>query len=200
MALTTLQNSEQIQKDIQQLARDLETLRKTYEQYFLGILRQEPLKLREQVKSLIQKHSGLAIQNVTLKFQLQQCVARYNTFTTYWDRVLHQMEEGTYQRDVFKTKLHEQERKENKAKQKTTAKSDNADGDVYQTLFNEYKTLKKQLKQDVDSLSFEKFQAQLKSKIKDIRAESKEKNLSFKIVKEGKEMKIKLQSKKEKSS
>lgn len=196
MALTQLQDTEQLQKDIQDLTRELENLRKLYEQYFLGLNRQEPIQLRDKVRAMIQKNSGIAIKNASMKFQLQQCIARYNTFTTYWDRILHQMEEGTYQRDVFKTNLHEKERNAPTSEKSMSPKKD-AD-EVYKKLFEEYKTLKKQLKQDVDSLSFEKFQKQLKGKVENLDSKTKQNTLSFKIVQEGKEMKIKLQARKDK--
>jgi hypothetical protein len=196
MALTRFQDTDQIQKDIKELTKLLENLRKIYEQYFLGIVREEPIKLRKDVKDIIQKHHGTPIQNATLKFQLQQCVARYNTYSTYWDRVLKQMEEGTYQRDVFKAKLHEKERKEKTGPVKPVVQPKKSDN-LFENLFDQYKELKKQLKQDSKSLSFDSFREQLKKKMGDIPASSKENNYSFKIVQENKEIKIKLQKKKD---
>ena len=194
MALTRFQDTEQIQKDIQDLTKQLENLRKIYEQYFLGIVREEPTKLRKDVKDLIQKNYGVPIQNATLKFQLQQAVARYNTYTTYWDRVLKQMEEGSYQRDVFKANLHEKERKEKTGPVKPMP-ADKKTPDVYENLFDQYKELKKQLKQDTNSLSFDAFRDQLKKKMGDV--SGKDKGYSFKIVQENKEIKIKLLKKKD---
>jgi len=194
MALTRFQDTEQIQKDIQDLTKQLENLRKIYEQYFLGIVREEPTKLRKDVKDLIQKNYGVPIQNATLKFQLQQAVARYNTYTTYWDRILKQMEEGSYQRDVFKANLHERERKEKTGPVKPMP-ADKKPPDVYENLFDQYKELKKQLKQDTNSLSFDAFRDQLKKKMGDV--SGKDKGYSFKIVQENKEIKIKLLKKKD---
>ncbi len=196
MALTRFQDTEQIQKDIQELTKLLENLRKVYEQYFLGIIREEPIKMRKDVKELIQKHHGTPIQNATLKFQLQQSVARYNTYSTYWDRVLKQMEEGSYQRDVFKAKLHEKERKEKTGPVKPMV-APKKSPDLFENLFDQYKELKKQLKQDTTNLSFDAFRDQLKKKMGDVPATGKDKNYSFKIVQENKEIKIKLQKKKD---
>jgi hypothetical protein len=193
MALTRFQDTDQIQKDIETLTRNLEQLRKIYEQYFLGLIREEPLKLRKDVKEVMQKYYGVPIQNASLKFQLQQSVSRYNTYTTYWDRVVRQMEEGTYQRDVFKANLHEKERKEKTGPITPTVTPPKSD-DIYENLFNEYKQLKKQLKQDTESLSFSSFREQLKSKVGNL--ENKGEKFSLKIVQEDKEVKIKLLKKK----
>lgn len=195
MALTRFQNTEEIQKDVKLLAAQLENLRKTYEQYFLGLVREEPAKLRAEVQALVNKHFGIPIQNASLKFQLQQCVSRFNTFTTYWDRVLREMEEGKYQRDVFKTNLHEKTRKEKTGPVKpVTPDQESKSKDIYENLFNEYKELRKQLKQDVKNLSLDTFKAQLKSKIGEL--ENKSEKFSFKVVQENREIKIKLQKKK----
>ncbi len=194
MALTRFQNTEQIQKDIQDLGKLLEKLRIQYEQYFLGLIREEPIKMRNEVKTLLTRNHGVPIQNASLKFQLQQCVSRYSTFSTYWDRVLKEMEEGKYQRDVFKAKLHEKERKEKTGPVKPMAVPKQKD--MFENLFDEYKELKKQLKQDTASLSFDAFRDQLKKKLGDLHTTSKDKNFSFKIVQENREIKIKLQKKK----
>lgn len=196
MALTRFQDTDQILKDVQDLARQLENLRKIYEQYFLGIVREEPEKLRADVKALMQKHSNTPIQNASIKFQLQQSIARYNTYSTYWDRILKEMEEGKYKRDVFKAKLHEKERREKTGPIKSTVAGSQKKKDLYENLFDEYRELKKGLKQDVSKLSFEAFRDQLKKKIDELHATSKDKNFSFKVVQENKEIKIKLQKKK----
>lgn len=195
MALTRFQNTEEILKDVKLLAAQLENLRKLYEQYFLGLIREEPAKLRAEVQALVNKHFGTPIQNASLKFQLQQCVSRYNTYSTYWDRILREMEEGTYKRDVFKTNLHEKTRKEKTGPVKpVSSEQDSKPKDIYESLFNEYKELRKQLKQDVKNLSLDTFKTQLKSKIGDL--ENKGDSFSFKVVQENKEIKIKLQKKK----
>jgi hypothetical protein len=193
MALTRFQNTEEIQKDVKHLASQLENLRKLYEQYFLGILREEPSKIRAEVQGLVNKHFGIPIQNASLKFQLQQCVSRFNTYTTYWDRILREMEEGTYKRDVFKTNLHEKARKE-KTGPVPPVVNPGKKKDVYENLFEEYKELRKQLKQDVKNLSYDTFKNQLKSKIGEL--EEKGEKFSFKVVQDNKEIKIKLQKKK----
>lgn len=196
MALTRLNDTEQIQKDVQELVRALDNLKKVYEQYFLGLVREEPIKLRNEVKALLQKHNGTPIRNASLKFMLQQCVAKYNTYSVYWDRVLRQMEEGTYQRDVFKAKLHEKERLEKTGPIKAQAATPKKTPDMFENLFDEYKELKKQLKHDVSKLSLDAFRDQLKSKVGELKGDK----FSFKIVQENKEIKIKLLKKKPDSS
>jgi hypothetical protein len=110
MALTRLQDPEQAAKDVERLAQDIEKLRSSYEQYFLGLEKREPSDLRAAVIGQIRKYASSPIQNARLKFRYQQSVARYNTYTTYWDRILREIEEGRYVREVFKAKIHEHDR------------------------------------------------------------------------------------------
>lgn len=195
MALTRFQNTDQIQKDIDDLIFNLEELRKIYEQYFLGIVREEPSKLRDKIKFLIQKNHGVPIQNVTLKFRFQQCVSRYNTYTTYWDRILREIEEGKYQRDVFRAKLHDKERTEKKNPQ--TKEKTASNDDSIKKLYEDYKKQRVNLKQDPNSVSFETFQKQIGKKVTDFQNKSKNKNVSLSVVQEGGQIKIKVLTKKE---
>lgn len=197
MAITSIRNTEQVLKDIQELTKDIETLRIHYEQYFLGIIREEPTRLRDHVKGMIQRNAGVPVQNAAMKFQLQQCVARYSTFSAHWDRVLQQIEDGTYKRDVFKGKLHEQDlkkkiqAKKTKIEQITTSHSEN-----FENLFKEYKDLKQSLNQNVNRVSFKSFEKQLIKKLDALKSSKEGKNFSFKIQKENNEVKIKLVAKK----
>lgn len=174
----------------------LEELRKVYEQYFMGIIREEPSKQREKVKFLIQKNHGVPIQNASLKFKFNQCVSRYNTYTTYWDRILREMEEGKYQRDVFRAKLHEKERGVDKpAAPTTTAKPKS--NDTIAKLFEDFKNEKKSLKQDPNAVSYEAFQKQIEKKLSDFQSKTKNKNITARVVQENGQIKIKVQAKKE---
>src|SRR5580765_3996449 len=97
---SALKQSDEIIKDIKQLTTDLDQLKSHYEQYFIGLEKREPTQLREKVLSLIRKLSGVYMKTAGLKFQYQQQVARFNTLHPYWDRILKEIEEGRYERDL----------------------------------------------------------------------------------------------------
>ena len=110
MALTRFQDTTQIENDVEYITKEIERLRTVYEQYFMGLIKENPIQMREKVASTIRKIHGVPIQNARLKFKYQQCVSRYNTYATYWDRTLRKIEEGTYERDVFRANLSDKER------------------------------------------------------------------------------------------
>lgn len=107
--------SDKTKKDLEALVAKLEQARYQFEQYFLGLERLAPLNLRREVDTLIRQLSTTQIKNTALKFRYDQQVARYNSLSQYWNRILRQIEDGTYERDLFKLKVHEQERQEQTA-------------------------------------------------------------------------------------
>jgi hypothetical protein len=99
-----------IAEDLQLLDVRLKQLKLEYDQYFLGARPREPVLLRSDVQKLVVKYSNLGIQNTALRFKFNTLCSRYFAMRRQWDATLRQIEEGTYARHVFKTRLHESER------------------------------------------------------------------------------------------
>ncbi len=78
----------------------LEKLRILYDQYFSGIERTEPLRRREELERRIKNLRRENIRNTGQRFKFQQIVQRYTTFSQYWTRILRQIEQGTFKRDL----------------------------------------------------------------------------------------------------
>src|SRR6185436_12690664 len=96
---------QQMQNDLNALDNKLRELKSAYDQYFLGMERFEPTRLRDEVANLVKKYSGVTIQNTSLKFRYNSLTARYNSFQALWTRTLREIEDGTYHREQFKKKL-----------------------------------------------------------------------------------------------
>jgi hypothetical protein len=97
-------------EEIQQLEARLSELRVAYEKYFAGVEKIEPARLRDEVQKMVRKAGTLYISNTGLKFKRDSIIAQFNTLTQHWNRVLKQIEDGTYQRDIFKMRLKDKER------------------------------------------------------------------------------------------
>lgn len=190
MALTQFQDTEQINKDVDTLASELEKLRLAYEQYFLGLERKEPIIIRSRVQDLIRKYSGAAIKNVRTKFRYQQTVARYNVYALHWDRILREIEDGKYERDVFKAKMHEAQRLGMpKEKEKPAAKA--APVDPMEAIFDQYVSMRKKNKEAVEGLTLQNFKKTLTAQIETIKQQTKATGVRFQIVTEAGKTKIK---------
>jgi hypothetical protein len=85
-------------EDIDLLDVKITRLKMEYEQYFMGILKREPLFLRGEAEKLIRHYSTKAITNTSLKFKYRSLVSKFTAYRQYWTRTLRAIEEGTYRR------------------------------------------------------------------------------------------------------
>jgi len=97
-------------EEIQLLEARLNELRVAYEKYFAGVEKLEPVRLRDEVQRMVRKAGTLYITNTGLKFKRDSVIAQFNTLTQHWNRILKQIEDGTYQRDIFKMRLKDRAR------------------------------------------------------------------------------------------
>jgi hypothetical protein len=123
-----------------------------------------------------------------VKYRLQQTVARYNTFSTYWSRILKEIEEGKYQRDVFRATLHEKERfgqfKEQKAAEKSPP-------DPFSVLYGQFVEARKKCNESVTGLSLETFRKTMTTQLQALKQKTPSANFKFQVAVEGGKTKIK---------
>lgn len=93
-------DAEEIGRLIGELENRVERLRSLYEQYFMGIERLEPLTVRKDIDRRLWALRREQIRNTGLRFKLETTIQRYNTYQQYWARIVREIEQGTYQRDL----------------------------------------------------------------------------------------------------
>jgi hypothetical protein len=93
-------DAEEIGRLIGELEIRVERLRSLYEQYFMGIERIEPLTVRKDIDRRLWALRREQIRNTGLRFKLETTIQRYNTYQQYWQRIVREIEAGTYQRDL----------------------------------------------------------------------------------------------------
>ena len=144
--------------DLQLLDAKLKQLRLEYEQYFLGARKREPQLLRGEVNKVVAYYANAPIRNTALRFLFNNLRARYFTHKRLWDETCRKIEEGSYERHLFKAELHERERGVKgrpKAKPAEAAPKESS-GDE---LFRAYKDARGATGQDASGLTREKFDA-----------------------------------------
>lgn len=99
----------EIAAEIEELEKDLHELRATYELYYMGVEKLEPVAQRDLLKSRLRRWQERKPRNTALKFKIQQLKARMVSQENYWERTNRQREAGTYRRDVAKVKRREAE-------------------------------------------------------------------------------------------
>ena len=170
-------------RELDRFERAIEELRVLYEQYFIDILPQPPEKLHHQVKMVMRKLLKAPFKNSADRFRLRTLIQRYQTFDTYWERVLKQREEGTYSKDVFRSEMRKKLLEE---AEKQTSKSGAADKSLKE-LFNTYQNALNKTGVKVDNINFDSFKKSLVEKAKRLKEQHGVKKLHYKVmVKDGK--------------
>jgi hypothetical protein len=89
-----------IEEILDDLALRIERLRVLYEQYFMGIEKMEPHTARKEVARKVLELQQQNIRNTGLRYRFNTMVQKFSVYTTYWNRTLRAIENGTYIRDV----------------------------------------------------------------------------------------------------
>jgi len=92
----------EILRELEELDTRLERLRIKYDQFFTGTEKTLPFVLRKDVDRRFQALHREPMRNTGARFKCQTLVQRFTSYQTYWNRILRQMEEGTYRRDVIR--------------------------------------------------------------------------------------------------
>lgn len=97
-------NAEELATAVDELDSKLERLRVLMDQYFQGIEKIPPFIVQKDVDRRIWVLRREKIRNSGTRFRFQQIIQRYNTFNSYWTRILREIENGTYKRDVMRAR------------------------------------------------------------------------------------------------
>ncbi len=167
---------------IAQLEKNLADLKLEFDKYFSGVEKIEPSKLRGEVQRIVRQLSTLYINNTAIKFKKDSVIAQYNSYNQYWNRILRQIEEGTYVRDVFKADYRDRIKMESSQPgvttqqksvepKKSAAQPDDSGSKPLEDVFNNLVAMKKKLGEstanvtyDVLSSNLQKQTAAIKSK------------------------------------
>jgi hypothetical protein len=134
----------------------IKQLKFEYEQYFIGSRPREPVLTRGDVNKLVTRYSNTGIQNTALRFKFNTLCSRFFAMRRQWDETLRKIEAGTYERHVFKAKLHERERgiADDAPKQLTSAKQSRDETTAGGTdLFEAYRNARESCGEEVAGLS-----------------------------------------------
>jgi hypothetical protein len=92
----------EVEKLVGELEVGIDRLRSLYEQYFMGIEKLEPTVPRKDVDRRIHVLRKEPFRNTALRFRFQMILQRYNTYQTHWQRILREIEGGTYKRHLMR--------------------------------------------------------------------------------------------------
>jgi hypothetical protein len=150
-------SSNEVAEDMLVLDNKIKQLKFEYDQYFIGTRPREPVLTRGEVNKLVTRYSNTGIQNTALRFKFNTLCSRLFAMRRQWDETLRKIEAGTYERHVFKAKLHERERgiREDGTAPKAAASKRNADETTAggTDLFEAYRSARASCGEDVSGVS-----------------------------------------------
>jgi len=87
-----------IDRELDSIEQAMRNLEISYEQYFCGIEKREPVKDRESLGKKMRQFANRRIMQTDLRFKYQNLATRFHSYSGYWDRILRLIEEGRYHR------------------------------------------------------------------------------------------------------
>ncbi|RKH28050.1 hypothetical protein D7X12_40405, partial [Corallococcus sicarius] len=97
-------SSEAALQECEALEAEIAELRHTYEQYFLGMERQAPIRAHEDLKKRMMRLKGAFVRSTSVKFRVQSLHNKFLTYERLWVRTIQEIEAGTYHRDLAKAR------------------------------------------------------------------------------------------------
>jgi len=175
-------NQAKLAVEIDRLEARLEELRVAYEQHFIDILPQAPDAMRKEVARTIRLLLKAPFKNSQTRFRLRTVIHRYQTYASYWERILKEREEGRFIRDIFKVEMREKSLEEAKKDQTKAGKAERGLKQLYST----YEEAIRKTGGSTDNLNFDAFRKNLIDKAKQMQNEHGVKKLHYKVqVKDG---------------
>jgi len=175
-----------VDEDLQLLDVKLKQLRNEYEQYFLGSRKREPQRLRGEVQKMVNYYTHVTIQNTGTRFKFNNLRARFFTLRRRWDQVCRKIDEGRYERHLFKAKMHEQESPVSDPAQAQTPRREPGSD-----LFESYVAARQATGQGAQGLSREKLAALIQKQEAQLCKRYGVEKVSFRVVVEGGRAKLK---------
>ena len=118
-------SNEELEAKAEEFGQKLEILRVRYEQYFIGTEKVAPSVLRMDVARIMRELENAKIRNTAVKFKVRTLIQKFTSYSTYWNRTLREIEDGTYKRHIDRAK---REQAQKSASQGTRRQSPSAEG------------------------------------------------------------------------
>ena len=178
-----------IEEDLQLLDIKLKQARLEYEQYFLGNRVRPPNQLRGEVNKMIALWGNMPIQNTGHRFKFNNLRSRFFSFKRHWDETCRKIEEGRYERHIFKANLRERERDEGRtpSQPKRGAAREAGDGQ----LFDAYVSAREACGQGIKGMTPDKLNGLLQKQEAAIREKTGCDGVRFRVVVEDGKAKLK---------
>ncbi len=184
---TTLRETRAVKREVDReldlVERRIEELKTLYEQHFIDVLPQPPVKLRAEVVRELKRLLKAPFKQSSSKFRLRALIHRFQTYSTYWERVMKEREDGKYSKDLFKAEFREKAAQDAAKESSGGHRAEKGLRDLYST----YESAVKKSGAGAGGMDFDQFKRSLMKKAKELKEKHGVKKLNYKVVvKDGK--------------
>ena len=88
-----------IKEDVEQFEKKVASLKVEHEMFFMKAVKRDPAKLakhRDELDKFVLNYSNKGSSNTQYKFRLNTAIAKYGAYKQYWNRMLHDIDEGKF--------------------------------------------------------------------------------------------------------
>jgi hypothetical protein len=175
-----------LEEELHLLEVKLKQLKLDYEQYFNGSRPRAPSQARSEIQKALLQFQSSPIKNTALRFKFNTINSRFQSFKRQWDVILRQIEQGTYERHVFKANLKQREKEPS-----TRARSAEGPKRSGDDLFSAYKDAAAACGQNVQGLTREKLDAVIRKQEAQLKKKLGVDKVAFKVVVQEGKVKLK---------
>ncbi len=116
--------------DLNDLEEAIEMLKVAYDRYFVGVDNMPPVRKHEATTRLLREFLRRPPMRTVQKFRFNTLKGRLNTYEQYWNRIMRQIEQGTYKRLLSESRRREDVMRARRAAERKAAKGgENASGE-----------------------------------------------------------------------
>ena len=179
-----------LKEDLDILDTKINKLKVDYEQYFVKVLKRPPSALRDEIDRIILKYSNQPITSTYLKFRYTAITNKYTSYKQFWNRILRQIEEGTYVRGASGARLPEEPIKAAIPQQRVEAAApppSSGSDSKFKAVYKQFVEAKKSCSEPAEDMPYDKFEQAIKQQTEKIKRDLKCNDVEYKVtVKDGK--------------
>lgn len=124
-----MKDSPDRRQQLDDLEEAIEHLKVSYDRFFYGVDKMPPLRTHEAVERMVRELLRRPVTSTQLRFRFNTLKARLNTYGQYWQRIMRQIEAGTYKRVLAESERREFLERQRKAEERKEAAQAAAAGD-----------------------------------------------------------------------
>jgi hypothetical protein len=183
---------------LDELQEAIVILKVTYDKYFNGLEKFEPIRMRDQTQRLVRELIAEGpIRNTAQRFKFQQLRARWNSMDLYLRRNLSQIERGIHPKFKFRADLKERARLEVESRQdearrelQDRAKRGARENEAMRRIYDRYIEARKRCGQSTD-LEYDRVAGTLRNQVRRLKADYQCNSVSFRVAIEDGKAKLK---------